>query len=191
MRTIDSATQTNIDSGKLETAHLIKIRLNEIGTLQQIGINATEFAHDIEYASDTYFALGHLLTISDLDQTNDLQIQKATLTFSGIDGVYVSYLFNYEYIDRYICIYRAFLSGGSIVGEPVKLFEGRLNQPTIQDNPEGETIVSLSASSYLSDFDRKPARHTNHVEQSSRFEGDTFFKNWGVIDRDIIWGRET
>ena len=191
MRTIDSTTQANIDSGKLETAHLIEINLNHSLALLPTVIYVTEFAHDIDYASDTYSALGHLLTISNLDQTNDLQIQNATLTFSGIDGVYVSYLFNYEYIDREIVIHRAFLSGGSIVGEPVKLFEGRLNQPTIQDNPEGETIVSLSASSYLSDFDRKPARHTNHVEQSSRFEGDTFFKNWGVIDRDIIWGRET
>lgn len=191
MRTIDSATQANIDSGKLETAHLVEIKLNSSDNLHDYYIHVTEFAHDINYSSNVYYSLGHLLTISNLDQTNDLQIQNATLTFSGIDGVYVSYLFNYEYIDRYICIRRAFLSNGSIVGEPIKLFEGRLNQPTIQDNPEGETIVSLSASSYLSDFDRKPARHTNHVEQSSRFEGDTFFKNWGVIDRDIIWGRET
>ncbi|HAI40390.1 MAG TPA: hypothetical protein DCM40_20945, partial [Maribacter sp.] len=63
--------------------------------------------------------------------------------------------------------------------------------PNIKHNPDSDSVVSISASSYLSDFDRKANRHTNHTEQTQRFPNDNFFKPFGTVNRDIVWGRET
>lgn len=189
MKTIDSATQAVIDSKEIETGHLVKIQLTHAVTRDEVYIRMTEYAFDITYDSENYDALGGLLSISQLDQSNNLQIQNITLSLTGIDGVHTSHVLNYDYIDRQIIIHRAFLSNGVLVGTPVKLFQGRLNQPTIKDDPNGEALVTITASSYLSDFDRKPARHTNHTEQIARFPNDRFFESWGIIDKDIIWGK--
>lgn len=189
MKTIDSSTQAVIDSKTIETAHLVKMELTSASSGSSVYIHMTEYAFDITYDGNNYDALGNLLAISQLDQSNDLQIQNVTLSLCGLDGVHMGHIFNYEYIDREIIIYRAFLNNGALVGTPVKLFQGRLNQPTIKDDPNSEILITISASSYLSDFDRRPARHTNHTEHTARYPGDNFFRPWGNIDEDIIWGK--
>jgi hypothetical protein len=73
----------------------------------------------------------------------------------------------------------------------IKIFEGRLDSPTISDNPDtGESVVQITASNYLSDFDRKIGRYTNNSQQKAFFPNDEFFSLWGNIDDDIVWGKD-
>lgn len=78
----------------------------------------------------------------------------------------------------------------NLVSDPIKIFDGTMDAPSIADDPASGTMaVQLAASSHFADFDRRPGRHTNHQEQQAHFPGDRFFEWVGRLDRDIVWGR--
>lgn len=192
MRTISSALQTQLDSGYLHTAHLIKLTLTNSASNSDEVIYMTDYHIPLIHLGQTYTALGHFLGFDGLKEGRDLEIETLKLSLSGIDGTKISEVLNYDYVDREIEIYRVFLSDtDTVIGNVHKLLIGRIESPTIVDNPnEGKCIVSIKASSYLSDFDRKTGRHTNNTEQkkySPDFD-DKIFVNWGQINREIVWG---
>ena len=138
-----------------------------------------------------FTALGHLLGFEGVEETTDLQITTATVSLSAVDQALISSVLQYEYIDRTLEIWRCFFDEDEqLIPDPVKIFEGRMDEPVISDDPDSGTMtVSLSATSHFSDFERRPGRHTNHQEQQAHFLGDKFFEFVGSIDKDITWGR--
>jgi len=189
MKTLHADTSTQLESGELKTAHLVEVILtNANGT--DVSILMTDYNVDLTISGKTYLASGHLLGISEISTSNDLQINDVTVSLSGIDGTKISEVLSYNYIDRELHITRAFLnSSDNYYSDPVKVFVGRINSPTINENPnDGTAIVTINASSYLADFDKKPARHTNHIEHNFYYPNDDFFSLWGQIDKEIIWG---
>jgi hypothetical protein len=191
MRTIGSNTQTLLDNGKIYTAHLIDLTLKNLSADVFEIIRMTDYHIPLTFNSNQYLAGGHLLTIYNVTDTTDLQINDVTVGFSGIDSTMVSYVLSYDYIDRPLNIYRAFLSDQDVLLSTHKIFSGRVNAPSIADNVEdGEMLVSVNASSYLSDFDKKTSRHTNAQEHQYYHPNDGFFTLWGEIEKEIIWGKD-
>jgi len=189
MKTLTSYIEAQLATGEIRTAHLVEVILtNTQGS--DISILMTDYHRDITISGKTYLASGHLLNISEITTSNDLQINDVTLSLSGIDGTKISEVLSYNYIDRELHITRAFLNHNDYYyTDPVKVFVGRINSPSITENPnDGTAIVTINASSYLADFDRKPARHTNHIEHNYYYPNDDFFSLWGQIDKEIIWG---
>ena len=191
MKSIHSTlTNTTLPSGELHTANLVELRLYNSSNDSDEVVYITDYHIDIVYSGNTYLAGGHLLSISEQKNTSDLQINDVTVGLSGIDQTFISLLLNYTYIDREIIIQRVFLdSNDAIIGSPVTTFAGRINTPTIEDNPsDGSSVVTVNASSYLADFDRRPMRSTNHIHHKYYYGDDDFFKLWGQIDKEIVWG---
>lgn len=189
MRTLTGTMVNQLANGQLHTAHLVHIVLTDtVGATYDVFV--TEYHKDVSYGGNTYQASGHLLSISDIATTSDLQINDITISMSGIDQTKISEVLTYNYIDREVEILRALIDDDDAVyANPVCVFKGRINNPSITDDPNGGTsIVSINASSYLADFDRKPSRHTNHLEHNYYYPNDDFFKLWGQIDKEIIWG---
>ena len=191
MRTIGSSTQTLLDSGNIYTAHLIDLTLKNLSNGSNEIIRMTDYHVPITFNSNEYLAGGHLLSINNVTDTTDLQINDVTVGFSGVDSSMVSYVLSFDYIDRPLNIYRAFLSDQDALLSTHKVFSGRVNAPSISDNVEdGEMLVSVNASSYLSDFDKKSSRHTNAQEHQYYHPNDGFFSLWGNIEKEIIWGKD-
>ena len=190
MKSISATIQNQLNTGELRTAHLVEISLGNPFTGADYDVFMTDYHTDISVSSGNYLATGHLLGISEIRNTSDLQISELTLTLSGVDQGKIFEVLAFDYIDREIIIRRAILDvNDSVIGTPTIMFRGRISNPSIVDNPnEGSSIVSVTASSYLADFDRKPARHTNHIEHNYYYPNDDFFKLWGQIDKEIIWG---
>tara|TARA_Y100000361_G_scaffold37821_1_gene32371 strand:- start:8138 stop:8722 length:585 start_codon:yes stop_codon:yes gene_type:complete len=189
MRTLAGTSVTQLATGQLHTAHLVHIVLTDtVGATYDIFI--TEFHKNLSYGGNSYLASGHLLNISEIKTTSDLQINDITISMSGIDQTKISEILSYDYIDREVEVQRALITDDdAIYANPVCIFRGRINNPSITDNPnEGTSTVSINASSYLADFERKPSRHTNHLEHNYYYPNDDFFKLWGQIDKEIIWG---
>jgi len=79
----------------------------------------------------------------------------------------------------------------AIISDPVLIFEGRMDEPGIEENPEdGSCVVTVSATNIWVDFERKAGRHTNHEEQQIFFPGDLGFQYASEIVKDITWGRK-
>jgi len=193
MRTIPSTITSHLENNEsYNMANLVEIHLTSFAG-NNIIIHLTDYFNDIDYNGYTYQAIGSLVGISAIDSSSDLQVQDIKITLEGVTQTYFSYVLQFYYIDRKCCIHKVFLNNTTdiIIGSPIKVFEGRLNNPTIQDDPIGGTsVLTLTVSNYLSDFDKKPTRFTNDTQHKGLYPDDNFFSKWGKIDKEIIWGKE-
>lgn len=194
MRTIHADITNHLaNNNSYNIANIVKVVLRSPVTDQDIQIYITDYFNDITYNGIEYSAIGSFLGLSTIDSSSDLQVQDIKLTLEGVSQTYISYVLQYYYIDRECEIHKVFLNSSTdaIIGDPVKVFEGRLNNPTIQDDPtSGSTTVALTISNYLSDFDKRPTRFTNDTQHKGLYPDDNFFSKWGKIDKEIIWGKE-
>tara|TARA_B100002019_G_C21265543_1_gene599219 strand:+ start:1423 stop:2007 length:585 start_codon:yes stop_codon:yes gene_type:complete len=189
MRTLAGTTTTQLLTGKIRPAHLIEINLGDSQS-QETVVLITDYHIDVTYDNKTYIATGHLLNLTEISTSNDLQIHDLTIALSGVDLTKISIVLSYDYIDREVTIQRALMtSEDAVYATPVTVFRGRINNPSIADDVDsGELTVTLSATSQLADFDRTPARHTNHLQHQYHYPDDDFFSLWGQIDKEIVWG---
>ena len=191
MRQLDSSILNELaNTDEHDIAHLVNLSFKSPeGSTQTIYV--TDYHTDIDVGGNTYVALGRLLGISPVQTESDIKVQDIRLSLTGVDSVYFSYVLSYYYTDQKVEIFTAFMEDGDVLGDEIKIFEGRLDSPTISDNPDtGESVVQITASNYLSDFDRKIGRYTNNSQQKAFFPNDEFFSLWGNIDDDMVWGKD-
>lgn len=185
-RGADSAVIAEWDAEQNRPVHLIRV---EFSTTV---VTITDAYKDIDYNGETYTALGHFLSFSDIQETTELQVTNMIGQLSGIDQSMISIILGEQYIDRPVNVYLAMCaSDWSVVSDPVLIFGGRINKPSIAEDPDaGTSIVSIEASNHLSDFERRPGRHTNDSEQQALFPGDRGFEFTSVLNKVVKWGQE-
>ena len=184
-RSSTSAFQTEVAKLQNRPIHLVSVNFDS-GTIYM-----TDSFKDVVYDGNTYQAVGHLMGISDIEEAAEVIVSSVTLSLSGIDQVWISNVLQEDYIDRTVKIYTAFMDESwALVVDPVLIFEGRMDQPSIEEDPDaGTSSVSVSATNAWVDFSRKTGRHTNHEEQTLHFAGDKGFEFASEVTPDIIWGR--
>jgi len=154
-------------------------------------IYITDAWRSVVWGGHTYTALGHFLGFSDIEETSELQVANLTTQLSGVDQSVVSAVLSENYIDRPLIIRKAFLDDEmTVIADPVLIFEGRMDNPVIDENPEdGSCVVTVSASNAWVDFERLSGRHTNDAEQQIFFPGDKGFEFVSQVTSEITWGR--
>ena len=76
-----------------------------------------------------------------------------------------------------------------LVYEPVLVFDGLINRPVIEEDPEnGTATISIEAANQFADFERRPGRHTSNAEQQLFYPGDKGMEYASQQDRNITWG---
>jgi hypothetical protein len=199
-RTLHSDTQTAIEGFRYVNAHLCKFKLYHISTQTEYTFAVTDYFKGLNFNGDYYSPAGTLLNIGGLSDSNKFDITKVNISLSGINRIFISAFLNYQYTSREVIIYKQFfrtenetLTKGLYepIGTPVQIFTGRIDKPSIKDNPNDEgSVITVQATSIFSDFDKKAGRHTNDTEQKYYHPNDNFFSLWGKIDEDIIWGKK-
>ena len=181
-----AAFQTEIAKAANRPVHLVEVHLDSGVTYMSDGYKS--ITHD----GNEYLGLGHFLGFSDIEEAAEVIVSSMTVSLSGVDQVWISNLLQNDYIDRTIKIYTAFLDNSqALVIDPVLIFEGRMDQPVIGENPDdGTSVISVSATNAWVDFQRKTGRHTNHTEQQVYFSGDKGFEFASEIVKDIVWGKK-
>ena len=180
-----SAFQTEVVKSANKPIHLVEVHFDDESLYMTDGYKT------ISYASNSYTGIGHLMGFTDIEETAEVIVSNVTLQISGIDQSWISRLLNKEYIDRVVKIYKAFIDDSEdLIVDPVLIFEGRMDSPTINENPDGgESILSINATNTWVDFTRMTGRHTNHEENIIHFEGDKGFEFSSEIVKDIKWGK--
>ncbi len=147
---------------------------------------------NIVWNGQTYTALGHFLGFSDIEESSELQVASLTIQLSGVDQSEIAAVLGENYIDRPIRIYKGFLDeNNAVIADPVLIFEGRMDSPVIEENPDdGTCTVSVTATNAWVDFERLSGRHTNHEEQQIFFPGDMGFEFASEVTGEITWGRK-
>ena len=181
-----TAFQTEVVKDQNRPVHLVEVYFDDET------VYMTDSYKGITFDSNDYLPVGHFMGFSDIEESSEVVVSSITLSLGGIDQVWVSRVLNKTYIDRTVKIYTAFLDvNQDLVVNPILIFEGRMDTPTIQEDPDsGKSSVSVSATNSWVDFTRKTGRHTNHEETQIHFPGDKGFEFASEIVRDVPWGRQ-
>lgn len=181
-RTINASMVTALESDSFEMCHLVYLA---IGT----GLYSTDYSHEITYQSNTYDASEYLLEVGNPSESQDLRVNSLTLTFSNVGSTYLGAFLNNDWINRQAIIRRAVMSGGSIVGTPLTIFDGKIAAFQVEEN-DRESDLSISIASHWADFQKKAGRKTNNNSQQFFFANDVGFEYASSLVRDLKWGRK-
>ena len=153
-------------------------------------IYATDAFINVMWGGNTYYADGSFLQFDQIEETGDLSGAQTTVTLSGVDQVYISEILQTNFVDRRLVIRKAFFDNNhAVVINPVPILDGRVDQPTIVENPDdGTCTVAITAGSHWVDFERTAGRHTSDIEQQLFFPGDTGFRLVGATRANVKWG---
>jgi len=145
---------------------------------------------DVTINSETYTGAGTLLGITGNEDTAELSSTGTIVTLSGMDDTVLSYALTENYQNRPITIFLVFLMGGSNeVAGTMTTFKGRMTALSINDTPEGSTVV-INAENRLVDLNRPS--HLRYTVESQKYilSSDTSFKFVQQLqDMDIVWGK--
>lgn len=135
--------------------------------------------------SNTYTGTGNLLSISGIDEVNDLSAKSVNISLSGVPSLLVSLALTEPYQRRSCKIY---LGSGSET--PIEIFSGLMNTMTIEDSGDA-SVISLNVDSKLIELERGSNWRYTAENHKTRYPNDTFFDFVaGLQDVAIIWGRE-
>ena len=160
-----------------------------------------DMTSDVSGSSQTYLSTRGMLSMGDITETDTIKIESVEITLSGVDSENVKLFLDYDYIDRRVLIHRTVISDNyAIIGSPILVFDGRLDQPRLTEDWQGQTAsLAVTATSHWADFEAQAGRHTKSSEQKLLYPdgwdggsapADTFFDMATETQKDIKWGKD-
>jgi hypothetical protein len=181
-RAIDPLVAQELTKDSVKMCHLLEIHLATSTYL-------TDAGQDVLHDSRNYLASSHFLNVKAVQESSDVKVGSTKLILSGVDQTFISAFLSGGYVSRQVRILRAFLNDqNAIIGEPVLVYDGRINGYDVKDTPNTSTI-EVDLASHWADFEKKSGRVTNSNSQSMYFAGDKGFDFAANVIKDIKWGR--
>ena len=137
---------------------------------------------------NTYTGSGNLLSVSDFEETQDLQAQGIVLSLSGIPSNLISIALQEDYKGREVNIYLGALDSDNIlVSDPYKVFSGFMDVMKIIEG--GETAeIQISSESKAVILTRKKDRRYTPEDQKKEYPTDKGFDFVPLMqDQEIVW----
>ena len=185
-RGLHSDLVTELDTKNINAVHLVNITL--ASSSLAFTENSFPLSSSISGSSTTYLSSGVLLDVSNVSESQGVQISRLNLTITGVDQTYIALVLNNNVIHDEVKIFRAFLdSSGAIINNPFLLYHGFINSFQIVDNTSTATL-KLDLESYFANSMQVNGRITNNSTQQRFFSGDKGFEFADQIVRDLKWG---
>lgn len=175
---------------------------NIIGPVALVDLNfvsaslrLTNAPFDIEFdcnddgTIENFIGVGHLGTISALEEGTDIRPYSINLQLSGIPPALVAIALKEHYQGRRGNIYIAFLNDDNqLVGKPFLLFSGRMDNMPIEIGHEA--TITLTLQSLLADWERPRIIRYTSQSQAQAYPNDKFFEFVPqTASKEIIWGK--
>ena len=181
-RSLNASVIAEIAKDSVSMCHLIYMGLS---TAQYL----TDAAFDVDYSSNTYTSSSYFMNFDTVEESSDVRVGSLNIDISSVSQAFTSIFLTYPYIGKQVIIRRAFLdSSGSIIGEPVIIYDGRIDGFDLNET-ETDSLISVSVASHWSDFEKKSGRYTNTNSQELFFTGDKGFEFAANTVKDLKWGR--
>lgn len=133
---------------------------------------------------------GHLLAMSPVEETRDVQATSLSVSLSGVDPTLVSVAYGEFSQGRLLKVWLGMIDVPTmqVVTDPVAIFQGRMD--TISDQDSGEdAVITVTAESSLADLKRIRTRFFTDQDQQRLFSGDRSLRFVPSLqDRNIYWG---
>lgn len=164
--------------------------------------------YDIVWNGNTYLATGDILEVPQIKHTAAPSLDSVEIRISGVNQANIYKVLAEDFTGVEVKIHRALVteglvpasnlypgstmypsSGWTIVGTPIELFFGTLDNPSVRENPEdGTSEIAWKATSHWLDFERVAGRRTNDADQQKWFPGDKGMEFASKSIADLKWG---
>ena len=114
-RLINAATIAALNSDNLNMASLVELDFTT-------PIKMTNWARNVSANGTSYLTSSDLLSIDEVSETSDLQVNSLNITFSGVSQTFVSLFLSNNYIDVRARIWKAVLTNTDTVIGSTRLF---------------------------------------------------------------------
>ncbi len=157
----------------------------------------TDAPYDIAFNSDTYLAQGDFLSVTEGQETSEIQIHSVSIQISALDVNNITTYATSDIINRTVEIRRAFLDpvtqklqGDSAGDSGFLLFKGRVAAYAVNNNVNNADIV-LQVSSQFINFQRTSGRRSNMTNFHREHPDDFGMEYSHETLSDIDWGKST
>lgn len=152
-------------------------------------VRVNNSAVNFEWSGHTWLGLAELGSIDGVTEHSDLQMTGVSLTLTGIPPEMISRVLGEQYQGRSCQVWQSPLSEAyQILANPVLIFSGRMDSCDIAI---GDTaVVSLTAESRLTDWERPRVRRYTHEDQLAEYPGDKGLEFVPqMVEKTLVWGR--
>lgn len=183
MRDLTSAMQTAVAAQEVEPVLLFE------GVFKNSTVYAWSGYGTLLYNGRAWQGTGSLLQISEIGENSDTSATGATVVLNGIPSPLVSLALAECKQGARGRIYFGIFSNGSLLADPIIIFEGKLDVPTIDEGADTSSIT-ISYESRLIDLERPRITRYTKEDQIRLFAGDKGFDYVPSIqEQKITWGR--
>lgn len=156
-----------------------------VGSMQFSGPPANP-ASTFPYGTN-FTGMGWLGKISAIPQTTKVQAQNVTLALSGIPATLVSEVVGQVRLSGTATIWLGLFSAGSLILDPIQVFAGGLDVPSLVDSGETSTI-SITCENPLLSLNLAPQHTFDDPDQQLRYPGDLGFSFVDALPRlNLFW----
>lgn len=184
MRTITDASAAALAAGQVvKPFYLVAVEFTSGMFYAWTGINT------LVWNSIDWQGVGDLGGVSAITQTADLSAEGITLSLSGINSGVVSSAISDVATYLTVDVWLGFLdSTGAVIVDPVHVFSGHVDVPTVQDDGETATI-SITAENDLLILSQSSQRRYTNDDQQITYPTDLGFQYVSVVQAwNGAWG---
>ena len=144
---------------------------------------------DIPWDGKTWSGSGHLLSISPIEETTDVQAPGVVLILSGVPSSILTLVDGEDYQGRTCSIFFGFLNAsGVVIVDPYEVIRGLMD--VMEDVEDGVTAtVTLRIENALVDLERPVERRYTPEDQKLVDASDTFFDYVADLQERPIVGK--
>ena len=147
-----------------------------------------DLTSSVSGSSQTYTSDGFLVGVGNVSETTEPIKNTFGLQFSGVDQSLTSIILSENIINDSVKIWQGLLNANALIADPYLLFEGSINNYSIEDD-NNTTVIGLEITSQWGQFEKENGRTTSDTSQQRHFSGDKGFEFSALTIRDIKWGR--
>ena len=143
---------------------------------------------NITFDSNSYLGAGVIGTLTDIEETSELQANGIKFTLTGIPTTYISVSLTTEYQGSNATQYLGFLNSDyTLIDDPFIIFVGKVD--TMAISLSDTATIELEIENRLVDWERpKISRFTNE-EQQNLYSGDKGLEFVdSVAEKELFWG---
>lgn len=163
--------------------HLIRLDLAD-----NTVVRLTDSGFDVNSEGEEFLANGLLLGMDAPTFSADLRVGEIGLAFTAADQSMLALMMGKNQINRYVHIYRAYLTDqGKAIPSPILLHTWLITSFSVDDG-KGAAEISVSMASEWADFEKPAGRRSTDASQQRIYPGDKGLEFAGQVKKDIKWG---
>ena len=181
-RSLSSDLQTQVSAKATAIAFLIELNLSSV-------VRVTNWYQDVTYDSNLYVAGGDFVSVDQVTESGELQVNELQLKLSNITNTVRNLIITGDYIDVTANIDLAFFNSSDVFQGAINYFSGFIKSASIEESIDN-SILNIVIANHWSNWNLIKGRHFTDESQQQVYSGDKGLEYSNQAKKDVRWGSD-